>query len=138
MFKDKSDNHADPRSDSVETIIGPSVKLEGEFKSDGDIVVEGSVSGSLSTKNRLRVGDQAKIKADIEAGNAVIAGEVNGNLIIKGSLELGAKAKIKGNIDCSLLVVTEGALINGQVVMGREEAKPAPSGSPKQDEAKKF
>ena len=49
--------------DNVETIIGPSVQVEGNFVANGDIIVEGTVSGSIKTEKNLRVGKDAKIFA---------------------------------------------------------------------------
>ncbi|MBT4495313.1 hypothetical protein HOC73_01045, partial [bacterium] len=49
MFKEEKRNS----SDSIETVIGPSVKVEGDFSGQGDIVVEGIVLGSLKTKGHL-------------------------------------------------------------------------------------
>ena len=67
----------------IETIIGSTVKVEGDFKGQGDVVVEGQVQGKLSTKGNLSVGENAKITADVSAHNAIIAGELIGNLKVK-------------------------------------------------------
>ncbi|MBU4360892.1 polymer-forming cytoskeletal protein [Patescibacteria group bacterium] len=102
----------------VETIIGPSVRVEGEFKADGNVIIEGQVIGGFKTKKNLRAGEGSKIKANIEAENAWIAGEVKGNLIIKNHLELSPNAKIKGNIEAQILTMETGAQITGNIKMG--------------------
>jgi len=102
----------------AETIIGPSVKVKGEFNGQGDIIVEGVLEGSLKTGNRLRIGDKAKIKANVEAKDCSISGEVTGNLKIKGSLEVTATAKITGDVEVSSLSIEKGAQINGRISMG--------------------
>ena len=48
MFK-KEHKEGTERIDDVETIIGPSVKIEGEFTSSGNLIVGGVISGKLST-----------------------------------------------------------------------------------------
>jgi len=102
----------------IETIIGPSVKVEGDFKADGNVIIEGQVIGSFGTKKNLRVGNDAKIKASIEAENAWIGGAIKGNLKINGHLELSANAKIKGDVEAQILTIETGASINGHVKMG--------------------
>jgi cytoskeletal protein CcmA (bactofilin family) len=102
----------------VETIIGPSVKVEGDFKADGNVVIEGQVVGSFKTKSGLRVGENAKIKAEIEADNAWVAGEIKGNINIKDHLEISGNAKITGDISTNLLTIETGAVINGKLNMG--------------------
>jgi cytoskeletal protein CcmA (bactofilin family) len=101
----------------VETLIGPSVKVEGEFVGRGNVVVEGIVIGSLKTDGGLQVGSQAKINANIEAKEAISGGEINGNLKIKGFLELTAQAKIFGDIECTNLSIAKGAIFNGKCQM---------------------
>ncbi|NIP32680.1 hypothetical protein GWN26_06265, partial [Candidatus Saccharibacteria bacterium] len=59
-----------------ETIIARGVKLEGDFKSEGNVVVEGEVNGALTTSNDLRVSEGAKINANVKAQSAVVAGEI--------------------------------------------------------------
>jgi cytoskeletal protein CcmA (bactofilin family) len=102
----------------AETIIGPSVKVKGEFNGQGDIIVEGVLEGSLKTGNRLRVGDKAKIKASIEAKDSSISGEVTGNIKIKGFLELTATARITGDVEAASIAIEKGAQINGRITMG--------------------
>lgn len=111
MFKNKG-------GDEVETIIGPSVQVEGNFVANGDIVIEGSVSGSIKTAQNLRIGENARIFASVAAANAVIAGEVQGNVKIQESLELTQNAKIFGDIRAKVISVAAGASIHGKCLVG--------------------
>lgn len=104
-------------SDNVETIVGPSVVVEGDFASDGDILVKGTVSGSVKTGKLLTVEIGARILASIKASDAVIAGEVKGNIKVENRLELNETAKILGDISCTTLVVSPGAMLQGKVMM---------------------
>ncbi|PIT90580.1 MAG: hypothetical protein COU22_01300 [Candidatus Komeilibacteria bacterium CG10_big_fil_rev_8_21_14_0_10_41_13] len=104
-------------SKNTETIIGPSVKVEGDFVGDGDVIVEGIVLGNLKTKNHLRVGKDAKVQAEVEADSVYIAGEVQGNITAQGSIEVTSSAKIKGDIAASSLSIEKGAIINGRINM---------------------
>jgi len=113
-------------TDSVETVVGPSVVVEGDFSSDGNILVKGTVSGNVKTAQRLTVEEGAKILANVKAGEAFISGEIKGNVRIEDRLELTETARILGDITCETLIVHAGALIHGKLVMkGLEKAKPA-------------
>jgi len=104
---------------NIETVIGPSVKVEGDFVGQGDIIVQGIVLGNLKTKGHLEVGSEAKITADVEANSAHIAGEISGNIFIKESLDLESTAKVKGDIIVGLISIEKGAQINGKISMDK-------------------
>lgn len=103
--------------DTVETVVGPSVHVEGDFASEGDIIVKGTVSGNVKTSRELRVESGAKIFASVHAGSAIISGEVEGDVTTTGKLEINATAVVAGDIKCDILAVAAGARIHGKVMM---------------------
>lgn len=103
-----------------ETVIGPSVKVEGDFIMEGDIAIEGTVRGTVRTSKNLRVGPTARIFADISASSAVVAGEIQGNLKIFNKLELKPTAKIFGDVETEILDIEAGAILNGHCAMGEK------------------
>ncbi len=115
MFKGQ-----EQRPPTQDTIIAPGVKVEGDFASQGNIVIDGEVIGSLKTDQDLLVGEGAKISASVAAANAKISGVVHGNLKVKERLELTASSKIIGDIKAKVLTVEAGASINGKLSMGDE------------------
>ncbi len=115
-------------SKNIETIIGPSVKVEGDFKGEGDLIIEGMLVGNLTTKNNLKIGQGAVVEATVKANNAFIAGHVRGNISIKGKLDITSSAVIVGDIKATILSIEAGALIQGNISMPsgevvREEAR---------------
>ncbi|MFH1522695.1 MAG: polymer-forming cytoskeletal protein [Patescibacteria group bacterium] len=120
MFKQQSEK---ANFKEVETIIGPSVKVKGNFNGQGNIIVEGALEGSLKTAGNVFIGDKAKIIASISAQQAKIGGEVNGNIKVKKSLDIVASAKIFGDIECSSLSVEPGAILNGKCTMATSMEK---------------
>jgi len=116
-----------------ETVIARGVKLEGDFNSQGNVVVEGEVSGSVTTSSDLRVSESAKISADVKAQNAVVAGEISGNTKIQDKLELMETASINGDIETGVLSVAPGACVNGRIVMGGDTVVEASKGNKKEN-----
>lgn len=100
-----------------ETIIATAMRVEGELKSNGNIRIDGLVSGKVHTSQDLIIGPNAQIDADLIASNAVIAGVVKGNVTIKNSLTLAETGRIIGNISCTRLEVRNGALFVGNCRM---------------------
>ncbi len=107
-------------SSGQETIIAQGVKVEGDFTSSGDVVIDGEVTGSIQTAASLRVGETAHIHADVSASSAVVAGEIQGNVRIAERLELLESSIVHGDVDCQTLSVAPGAKINGRLTMGGE------------------
>lgn len=108
------------------TIIGPAVKVEGDLRGTGNVLIEGIVSGTLSTDKDVTVGEKAEIKANINAMNASIAGAVHGSINIQGHLIIKSSAKITGDITTKTIAVESGARINGHLQMGEQNGKNQP------------
>jgi len=109
--------------DGIETIIGPSVKIEGNFACDGGIIIEGDVKGSVRTAGFLEVGEKASVTADVQAKEARVGGEVRGNVKIEGYLEVTASAKLFGDIEAAFVSIARGAVVKGKcAILG--ETKP--------------
>lgn len=105
----------------VETIVGPSVKVEGDFVSEGNVVIEGQVNGSIKTAKHLRVEEGAKINANVAAESALVSGEVRGNIKLNSTLELTPTAKIYGDVETKTLIIAAGAILHGRCIMDENE-----------------
>lgn len=105
---------------TAETIVGHSVKIEGDLVSEGDIRVDGLVTGTIKTTQNLFIGPTAKIEADLEAGSATLAGAVSGNLKVKGLLVVLQTGQVTGDIECQKLAVEEGAYFSGHCKMSEK------------------
>lgn len=100
-----------------DTIIGSTIKIEGDLVSNGNILVEGEVLGTLKTEKNLTVGHGAKVNADVKASSALVSGEVNGNISVDEKIELSESANITGDIAAKILVIKPGATFNGKCTM---------------------
>lgn len=116
MFEKKEDF---PSTDnkSIETIVGESVKLKGNLKSDGDIIINGSIAGDVKTKASVQVGTSANVVANIKAANVQVSGVVQGNIEARETLQISETGKVYGDITVGVLVVSPGALFSGKCTM---------------------
>jgi cytoskeletal protein CcmA (bactofilin family) len=133
MFKDKN-KPIMVHAGSGETIIAQGVRVEGDFHSQGDVVIDGEVVGSVETKSALTVGETAKIHADVKAKSAVVAGEIVGNIFAEEMLELLEKSQVKGDVVTGRISVAAGARVNGRISMDENATIRGKKGVP--DEAK--
>ncbi|MFC1598145.1 polymer-forming cytoskeletal protein [Patescibacteria group bacterium] len=124
----------DAPSDQAETIIGPTVKVEGTFQSDDNILIDGEIVGTIKTSKDLTVGEGARIEADIEAANMFVAGDITGNIKVSGTMQLSSSARIKGDIETQIISVETGAVIQGQCVSGQGGSTPTQDEEEKETE----
>jgi cytoskeletal protein CcmA (bactofilin family) len=113
---------AEPRSLASETVprasvLGPTLKFRGELSAQEDLIVQGSVEGSITHTQSLTVGTDGTMKGDIRARVIVIDGKVEGDLYATESVSIRATAKVKGNVFAPRVGITEGAFFQGQVEM---------------------
>jgi len=122
--------------DTTESVIGPSVHMEGNFNSSGNVIIIGSLTGSMTTSGNVRIEEGAVVQATIASGQIFVAGEVRGDLHALEQLELAPTARIIGNVETKILSVAPGAILHGKCSMKNTSNK-LPEYDPKKLKTKK-
>ncbi len=116
-------------SEKIDTVIGPTVVIDGPVTSRRPMRIDGTVHGGVTTRANLFTGPDSVINGDVTGRNITICGIVNGNVRATGRVIITSKARISGDLSMEHLVVDEGALFNGSISMvhsaGDEAAPPA-------------
>ncbi len=99
------------------SVLGPSLRFRGELSAQEDLIVQGSVEGSITHTQSLTVGTDGSMKGDIRARVILIDGKVEGDLYATESVTIRATAKVKGNVFAPRVGITEGAFFQGQIEM---------------------
>ena len=99
------------------SVLGPSLRFRGELSAQEDLIIQGSVEGSITHTQSLTVGTDGSMKGDIRARVIVIDGKVEGDLYATESVNIRATAKVKGNVFAPRVGITEGAFFQGQIEM---------------------
>ncbi len=98
-------------------ILNAGTKITGDLFSEGDLRVDGNLSGNMEVKAKLVLGATAVIEGNIKAGNCDVSGVVKGNISVSELLTIKASAKISGDISCAKLIIEAGAEFNGKSTM---------------------
>lgn len=116
------DNGTPPGGSS--SYIDPDSTVEGTLRTDRDLRVEGSVSGTIQCDGVLFVAEGALVDAEIDASSIIVAGEMSGTVRCRGRLEIRSTGIVRGDVRTGALVILEGARYEGQIAMeiGQEEA----------------
>jgi cytoskeletal protein CcmA (bactofilin family) len=99
------------------SVLGPTLRFRGELSAQEDLIIQGSVEGSITHTQSLTVGTDGTMKGDIRARVIVVDGKVEGDLYATESVSIRATAKVKGNVFAPRIGITEGAFFQGQVEM---------------------
>lgn len=99
--------------------------FQGTLKTETDIRVDGTFTGTLTTEGKLVIGETGTVQGQLAATEAIISGTVNGLLIARSLLTLKSTARIEGEIFAEKLVVEEGAHFNGKCLMGQQAVQEA-------------
>lgn len=102
-----------------DTVVGANCTIEGTLRSDANIRLDGTFTGTLEITGNVLVGETANITADINARNISIAGAVRGNVTGK-KVQLLRTARVWGDITATTLATEEGAFIDGKISMTSE------------------
>ena len=99
------------------SVLGPTLKFRGELSAQEDLIVQGSVEGSITHTQSLTIGTDGTMKGDIRARVIIIDGKVEGDLYATESVSIRATAKVKGNVFAPRVGITDGAFFQGQIEM---------------------
>jgi len=97
----------------IPSIISPDLKVDGNLTSSGDIQVDGTVEGDVTSRG-LTVGDGAMVRGDLVAETIRVYGSVAGT-IKANSVILASSAKVDGDITHGSLSMEAGASLAGQI-----------------------
>jgi cytoskeletal protein CcmA (bactofilin family) len=111
------------KADKISTFLGEGTELEGELRVSGTLRLDGHFKGEISGKGTLIVGERAKIESDIHVSNILNSGEIRGNVIADERIEIHVPGKVIGSIQTPVLVIEEGAIIEGNCRMSETEKK---------------
>jgi cytoskeletal protein CcmA (bactofilin family) len=106
-----------PESAARASVLGPTLRFRGELSAQEDLIVQGSVEGSITHTQSLTIGTDGTMKGDIRARVIVIDGKVEGDLYATESVSIRATAKVKGNVFAPRVAIIDGAFFQGQVEM---------------------
>jgi cytoskeletal protein CcmA (bactofilin family) len=102
-------------------LISNGTDITGDIKSNGDIRIDGTLTGNLTTKGKMVLGPTGKIKGEAICKNSEVSGSIEGKISVAQLLNLKASSKISGDIITSKLAIEPGAYFTGTCRMTDSE-----------------
>jgi cytoskeletal protein CcmA (bactofilin family) len=98
------------------TRIGKSLVIKGELSCGENLYLDGQVEGTIDPKgNRLIIGPNGRLKANVIASAVVVQGELQGNIQATDRVDLKQSAIVVGDIVTPRISIEEGAHLKGSV-----------------------
>lgn len=113
----KENNEINPQ---VINLIAKGTRITGDIASDGDLRIDGEISGNLETKGRLVIGASGRIDGEIRCKSSEISGTHKGKLFVNELLSLRASSNVSGEIVTGKLSIEPGAYFAGTCTMSDE------------------
>jgi cytoskeletal protein CcmA (bactofilin family) len=105
-------------------VLGPTLRFRGELTAQEDLIVQGSVEGTITHTQTLTIGTDGSMKGNIRARVIIVDGKVEGDLHATEAVNIRATAKVRGNVFAPRISVADGAFLQGQIDM--QPAAPPP------------
>jgi len=118
--------------------IGRSLVIKGEVTGAESLFIDGRVEGSINfPDNRVTIGRNGNVAANINAKEVVIMGKVQGNVECADRLDIRSEGLLSGDVITHRISVEEGAILKGGVEVRNPEKKDQKNQNQNKQEAPK-
>jgi cytoskeletal protein CcmA (bactofilin family) len=123
--------------------IGRTLVIKGEISGAEALYIDGRIEGKISLPdNRVTIGRNGSVQANISAREVVVMGKVSGNIDCSDRVDIRSEGSVTGDVSTVRISVEDGAVLKGgiQVKSGEHkqdkqskqaEAKPSATEAPK-------
>jgi len=95
------------------SIISSELTLNGSLTSTGEIQIDGTVDGNVTSRS-LTVGEKGAINGSVSADTVRVLGAISGEITARNVI-LAKTARVEGDIVHETLTMESGAFLDGQV-----------------------
>ncbi len=119
-----------PAPTGEQATIGKGLYIKGEITGSESLFIDGKVEGSINLPgNRVTVGRNGQVAANISAREIVVLGKVRGNVSATDRVDIRAEGSLSGDVAAARISIEDGAFFKGGIDIRKPDAKPATPGS---------
>ena len=102
------------RGDRVGAFLDDGNEIVGKYTCSGTVMLDARLRGEITANDTLVIGDHGVVEATVRAVVLVIRGKLIGKATASERVELKSSAQVTGDVDAPVIVVEEGAVLDGQ------------------------
>src|SRR6201993_3673172 len=96
--------------------IGKSLVIKGEVTGSESLYIDGRVEGSINLSgNRVTVGRNGVVSANINAREIVVLGKVRGNMTASDRVDIRSDGSLTGDVVAARISIEDGAFFKGGI-----------------------
>ena len=96
--------------------LGKSLVIKGEVTGSESLYIDGRVEGSINLPgNRVTVGRNGVVSANISAREIVVLGKVRGNVSATDRVDIRAEGSLNGDVAAARISIEDGAFFKGGI-----------------------
>jgi cytoskeletal protein CcmA (bactofilin family) len=120
-----------PALTGEQATIGKGLFIKGEINGSESLFIDGKVEGSVNLPgNRVTIGRNGQVAANITAREIVVLGKVRGNVNATDRVDIRAEGSLSGDVAAARISIEDGAFFKGGIDIRKPDAKPAPGPGP--------
>ncbi len=100
-------------SEEISGFLDQGTSVTGELQFSGTLRIDGEFHGSITTSDKLIIGERAQVHADIKVGETEVYGKISGNIDSKKRVEIHTTGRVQGEVRTPVLVIEEGGVLDG-------------------------
>jgi len=89
-------------------------EIVGKYTCSGTVMLDARLRGEITANDTLVIGDHGVVEATVRAVVLVIRGKLIGRAMASERVELKSSARVTGDVEAPVIVVEEGAVLDGQ------------------------
>lgn len=109
--------------DDFTAFLGSGTEYQGQLNFKGTVRIDCRFIGNITSDGKLILGKEALLEGTVSVNELVVHGTLNGEAFVTSRTILHQNAKFSGTLSSPALIMEEGALLQGQLIMGKEAAK---------------
>ena len=123
---------SNPNSNPIKTVtapieqatIGRTLVIKGELSGSEALYIDGRIEGKISLPdNRVTIGRNGTVQANITAREVVVLGKVSGNIECSDRVDIRSEGSVTGDVSTVRISVEDGAVLKGGVEVRSGEHK---------------
>jgi cytoskeletal protein CcmA (bactofilin family) len=104
--------------------IGRSLVIKGEVSGTESLYIDGRIEGKISLpENRVTIGRNGVVQANINAREVVVMGKVTGNIECGDRIDIRSEGSVTGDVSTMRISVEDGAVLKGGIQVRSGEHK---------------